>query len=146
MSTLSDYPARVQHSTTRPDVEYVLEPGYHARYDARTGEVEVREKSSKPTAGGEHPVYKLGGGSFAVPTGLVFIRFREGENAKDRTADIIRAGYHLADTSEYAPHTAWVRAASGQICDALRQLAALGALGGVENVEPQFVMQRSARP
>ncbi|MEH2082354.1 MAG: hypothetical protein V7K89_20935 [Nostoc sp.] len=65
------------------------------------------------------PVYTLeSNGSVAVPTGLVFIRFAEGVDIESQHEAINRAGYKVAQSLSYAPHTAWLHAQSGNIVDA----------------------------
>jgi hypothetical protein len=95
------------------------------------------------------PVYTLksGGaaGSMAVPTGRVFIRFADGVNVGDRTAEINQAGYKVDQKLDYAPHAAWLRASSGSIADALNSIQELQKIADVENVEPQMLMQASYR-
>jgi hypothetical protein len=89
-------------------------------------------------------VYGLSGQAMAVPTGQVFVRFSSG-NAADRQAAIAAAGYQIAETLDYAPEAAWLRASSGNTADALTQLAALQGLDNIAAIEPQLVMARSLR-
>jgi hypothetical protein len=89
-------------------------------------------------------VYGLSGQAMAVPTGQVFVRFSSG-NAADRQGAIAAAGYQIAETLDYAPEAAWLRASSGNIADALTQLAALQGLDNIAAIEPQLVMARSLR-
>jgi hypothetical protein len=95
------------------------------------------------------PVYaqQPGGatGSMAVPTGRILIRFADGVNAVDHEAEIRNAGYEVDQPLDYAPNAAWLRVRSGNIADALNGIDALRKLAGVENVEPQLLMQASYR-
>jgi hypothetical protein len=92
------------------------------------------------------PVYALQpGGRPAVPTGRVFIRFKEGTAVEDRLREIAEAGYEIADRISYAPHAAWLRARSADIADALAGIEALEEIADVENVEPQMLTQRASR-
>lgn len=92
------------------------------------------------------PVYTLQpGGSAAVPTGMVFVRFAENVSATSRQDAISAAGYEIVEQPPYAPHAAWLRARSGDIADALNNLPQLMAIPDIENVEPQMLMQRSLR-
>jgi hypothetical protein len=81
----------------------------------------------------------------AVPTGRVFIRFADDIKAGDREAEIRAAGYEVDQQVDYAPNAAWLRARSGSIADALKGIDALRKVTGVENVEPQMLMQASYR-
>jgi hypothetical protein len=89
-------------------------------------------------------IYALSGQAMAVPTGQVFIRFSKG-SAQDHQAAIAAAGYAIAETLDYAPEAAWLRASSGNTADALNQLAALQGLENIAAIEPQLVMARSLR-
>jgi hypothetical protein len=92
------------------------------------------------------PIYTLQpNGSIAVPTGLVFIRFAEGVNVESGREAINRAGYEVAQSLSYAPHTAWLRAQSGNIVDAIAGISQLEAIANVENVEPQMLMEKGLR-
>ncbi|MEH2265562.1 hypothetical protein [Nostoc sp.] len=92
------------------------------------------------------PIYTVQpNGSLAVPTGLVFIRFAEGVNAKSQRELINRAGYEITQILDYAPHGAWLRARSGNIADAIAGIPQLEAIPKVENIEPQMLMERGLR-
>jgi len=90
------------------------------------------------------PVYSVGeGGTLAVPTGLIFIRFKDGIRAEDRRQQVEHAGYRFVEVPHYAPSAAWVR--SDDIAQSLHGLAALEALPDVESVEPQMLMRSTRR-
>jgi len=92
------------------------------------------------------PVYSLvPGGSPAVPTGLVFIRFADGVAVEQRTEEIKHAGYEVAESLAYAPNAAWLRARSGSIPDALAGRDTLEKIADVESVEPQMLMEATRR-
>ncbi|MCC5645477.1 hypothetical protein LC607_21510 [Nostoc sp. CHAB 5824] len=92
------------------------------------------------------PIYTLQpNGSLAVPTGLIFIRFAEGVDVESQREVINRAGYEVAQSLDYAPHTAWLRAQSGNIADAIAGIPQLEAIPKVENIEPQMLMERGLR-
>ena len=92
------------------------------------------------------PVYQLeAGGNPAVPTGRVFVRLQEGRPASERRRDFVQAGYVVESIPAWAPHTAWLRPATGGIVAALHGLERLRALAGVEHVEPQLLRQRTTR-
>lgn len=107
---------------------------------------EVRPVDAHADATDQGPVYRrVPGGDIVVPTGLVFVRFGEHDAAEDHRDDLSGAGYALEQVPGYAPHAAWVRAASGSIADALRNVGRLSGLSGVVSVEPQMIGERSRR-
>jgi hypothetical protein len=85
------------------------------------------------------PVYARPSGPPAVPTGRVFVRFAENVRADLRRRQLSRAGWELVEAPAWAPHTAWVRPASGDIAAALAGLDALAALPDVARVEPEML-------
>jgi hypothetical protein len=111
------------------------------------GEPDAASISSAAAAAGKlSPVYTLHpGGSMAVPTGQVFVRFADGVKAEDRGEEIEAAGYKVAQKLAYAPNAAWLRASSGSIADALNGIDELQKLKDVENVEPQMLMHAPRR-
>lgn len=151
-------PAAPPSRIAAPDggTEYVLRPGLYALHGGGPGGaaplLELEEDGVRvfegeapagdPSAG---PVYALGGGSLAVPTGRVLVRFAEGVDAAARAAELEGAGFAVAQVLSYAPHAAWVAPATRQVADALRGIAALRAVPGVEHVEPQWLMARASR-
>lgn len=105
----------------------------------------ARDKDLQPPAA-LGPVYELHpGGAPAVPTGLVFIRFREGVDVTSRQQEIEGTGYEVAQKPPFASNAAWLRARSGNIADALTGIPKLEALPDVENVEPQMLMESTPR-
>jgi hypothetical protein len=161
------YPQEVRSSTQQPSVVYTRLPGHYAAHGQRAdapppGEVvatliegedkievlrgEASERKGPAAPGKSLPVYALQpGGTPAVPTGQVFIRFKENVAVEARRREIERAGYEIAQSLEYAPHAAWLRARSGEIADALINIPNLEKIDDVENVEPQMLMQRASR-
>jgi hypothetical protein len=163
------YPREMRSSTQRPSVVYTRLPDHYALvYQQHTeapssegvittmhedgGKIEVfraeaeDERKRAPSLGEIRPVYALEpGGTLAVPTGQVFIRFKEGIQVKERLREIQQAGYDIAQTPGYAPHAAWLRAGSREIADALAGIQALEKIADIENVEPQMLMQRANR-
>lgn len=161
------FPYEVRSSTQQPSVGYTRLPDYYALHrpspdtlpsaDALTvmnddealievfqGDADERKHAG--SLGEVGPVYALHpGGTPAVPTGRVFIRFREGVRAEERLQEIDQAGYEIAQRIAYAPHAAWLQARSGKIADALTGISALEKLADVENVEPQMLMPRANR-
>ena len=163
----ADFPREVRSSTQQPSVVYKRLPDHYAlrrrRADATPskgvvttlgeGEDKIEVFGGEPggrerTAAADEmcPVYSLQpGGAPAVPTGQVFIRFTEGVAVGERLREIEQAGYEVAQNLEYAPHAAWLRARSGEISAALTGVRDLEKIAGVENVEPQMLMQRASR-
>jgi len=104
------------------------------------------ERQPEAALGEVGPVYALQpGGTVAVPTGRVFIRFKEHVSVEDRLREIEQAGYEVAQRIGYAPHAAWLQARSNEIADALTGIPVLEKIADVENVEPQMLMQRANR-
>ena len=170
----SEYPEQIRVGSDaydglrlRTTVSYTRKPGYYAVHynqpsTVATGAILRLNDGAMSTTGyayavfsGEpnqsergilSPVYTLeSNGSVAVPTGLVFIRFAEGVDVESQHEAINRAGYKVAQSLSYAPHTAWLRAQSGNIVDAIAGISRLEAIADVENVEPQMLMERGLR-
>jgi hypothetical protein len=158
----SDYPGKVRAGTHSADASYERKTDYYAEHgrqpDASApgaalflngGAIAVfqgkpAKDAVQPAA--LSPVYELyPGGSPAVPTGLVFLRFREGVDVASRQQEIKRAGYEVAQSPPFASNAAWLRARSGKIADALTGIPKLEALPDVENVEPQMLMESTTR-
>lgn len=99
----------------------------------------VRRDGEKPL-----PVYGTGDVA-AVATGEVFIRFEEGIDARDRAEDLKAEGYIITKVLEFAPQGAWVHAISGEVADSLQRLTQLEGMVGVENIEPQLLIERQLR-
>jgi hypothetical protein len=92
------------------------------------------------------PIYSLEpNGPPAVPTGLVFLRFREEIKAEEQHQTLASIGYAITDIPLYALHTAWVQHKSGDIAAALTNLPSLETLSVVVNVEPQMLTKRALR-
>jgi hypothetical protein len=108
---------------------------------AELGDVRV---FSGPAEGGG-PVYALGGGTLAVPTGRMFVRFAEGADPRAASEALAAAGFRVASVPGYAPGAAWVEPVDGGIGGALGRIAALRAIPGVEHAEPEMLTERGAR-
>ena len=92
------------------------------------------------------PVYALEpNGPFAVPTGLVFVRFKEEIKAEAQYQALASTGYTIIDIPLYAPYSAWVRHKSEDIAAALTNLSSLETLSDVVNVEPQMLTKSAHR-
>ncbi|MBG1240821.1 hypothetical protein [Nostoc sp. NZL] len=163
----SEYPEQIRVGSDRTAVSYTRKPGYYAIHynqpsTVASGAILQLNDGAMSTTGytyavypGEpnqseqgtlSPIYTLQpNGSLAVPTGLVFIRFAEGVDVESQREVINRAGYEIAQSLDYAPHTAWLRAQSGKIADAIAGIPRLEAIPKVENIEPQMLMERGLR-
>jgi hypothetical protein len=142
-------PPDIPVSTAHPDLRYQLvdelvadlagfDPTASIRAAGRQSET---RETSQPG-----PVYRrIPGGEMVVPTGRVLVRFNEGDAAADHQDDLRTIGYVVEQVLPYATHTAWVRAATGGVAAALRDLDRLGDVRGVVAVEPQMIGQRSKR-
>ncbi|HEY7652257.1 MAG TPA: hypothetical protein VIG07_05500 [Methylomirabilota bacterium] len=89
--------------------------------------------------------YTQSGTKIVVPTGLVFVRFRDPVSASTKREDIEGAGYRIVKVLPYAPNAAWLEAHDGRITSALANIGRLEALSDVVNVEPQLLAPRMAR-
>ncbi len=160
----SRYPEQITASSQPGAAIYEQRSGYYAiRLPDPEAEIEgavtvIRDEKgaialfkgaptvSRQRNGGESPLPVYGDGDIAVvPTGEVFIRFEEGVDARDRAANIEAAGYSITKVLDFAPQGAWVHAISGEIADSLQRLAQLEGLVGIENIEPQLLMERQLR-
>src|SRR6185295_3202121 len=98
-------------------------PPAGALFTLKGGEIAVYHGGPGAAKGHEQqvgPVYALPGGTLAVPTGRVFIRFEEGTSAADRREDLERSGYEIVQIPGYAPHAAWVQSRGGDIASSLQ--------------------------
>lgn len=123
-----------------PGADLVLNGGQIAvfRRDAPAG-------AAPPDASDWGPVYVTSDGVPAVPTGLLFVRFAEGTSAASRRDELERAGFEVVTVPRYAPHAAWVRARDGGVAASLEKIAEVEAIPGVENVEPQMLIESARR-
>lgn len=148
MSERSSAPARLEPAGPG-GAAYELRPDLHALHGAGgQGGGEVAQFGtvrvySGAVAGGD-PVYALSGGSLAVPTGRVFVRFAEGGSPRSAERQITDAGFRIEQIPAYAPNAAWVAPAGG-IAAALRGVDALRAVPGVEHAEPEMLMEPRRR-
>jgi hypothetical protein len=150
------FPPEVPAGAAHEGGRYRLQDGYYAVHGGgpASGAVALLEGGRIAVFRGEPvatdpetlgPVYAAPDGPLVVPTGRVFVRFREGVAAAQRRDELDRAGYELLDVPRYAPHTAWVRARAGGIGASLRGIGELQRLPDVDNVEPQMLLERAKR-
>jgi hypothetical protein len=156
----SEYPEEIRVGSDDTAVSYTRKSGYYAiHYNQpktiaseailQLNDGAIAVFSGKPNQSEQNklsPIYTVQpNGSLAVPTGLVFIRFAEGVDVESQREVINRAGYEVAQILSYAPHSAWLRAQSGNIADAIARIPQLEAIPKVENIEPQMLMERGLR-
>ncbi|MEH1889357.1 MAG: hypothetical protein V7K92_07785 [Nostoc sp.] len=156
----SEYPEQIRVGSDRTAVSYTRKPGYYAIHynqpktvasgavlQLNDGAIAVFPgEPNRSEQGTLSPIYTLQpNGSLAVPTGLVFIRFAEGVDVESQREVINRVGYEVAQSLDYAPHAAWLRAQSGNIADAIAGIPQLEAIPKVENIEPQMLMEKGLR-
>jgi hypothetical protein len=164
---LREYPPTLKHSIQHQDIVYRRSTDFIALRGApplSTSDARVLEMTgddgelmrvyratgdqgevSPSGPGAVTAVYTLPSGRLAVPTGRVFVRFREDVAAEARAGELKRAGYRITKTLAYAPNAAWVEADDGEVATALRNIERLEAMSGVVNVEPQLLTRRVPR-
>lgn len=158
------YPQKLKVSTLRPDQWCYRDKQYFAVQGKPKDRIDlpVAWKSSgdqitvfegdpallqqAPREQALRPVYRLApDGPPLVLTGLVFARFEEGVVVEDRRRQIADAGFEIASIPPYAPHSAWLTPAGGEVAPAPAGIAALEALPDIVNVEPQLLGPRVQR-
>ncbi|HEX7241153.1 MAG TPA: hypothetical protein VF263_12845 [Longimicrobiaceae bacterium] len=146
MSDETEAPARLRAGSHPPGgAEYALRPELVALHGGEGG-VRVVPRGAEEAAGAAAgPVYALPGGTLAVPTGRVLLRFREGVDAAARAEEVRGAGFRLEGALPHAPHAAWVAPESGGIADALRGIGRLLRLAEVEGADPELLSERAFR-
>jgi hypothetical protein len=74
------------------------------------------------------------------PTGRVLVRFAAGDRIEAHREELRAAGYELDAPLGFAPQAGYVRPATREA-----GLDRLRAISGVEHVEPEVLIERSAR-
>jgi hypothetical protein len=160
----SEFPERIHASTERPHLLYNRLPDHYAIHGplpaqlAQSVLLYLHDQSIAVCRGTPDqqlmqakdlaitPVYALEpNGPFAVPTGLVFVRFKEEIKAETQYQALASAGFTIIDIPLYAPYSAWVRHKSEDIAAALTNLSSLETLSDVVNVEPQMLTKSALR-
>lgn len=134
-------PEEIIASSGRPELKYKRLPDHFAVIDGN----QIKVSQGQPQSQEAQPVYSLSPGTFAVPTGRIFIRFPENVRAETRSQEIETAGYQILQIPPHAPHTAWLASKSGSLADSLLGLARLPRIEGVENVEAQMLTSRAKK-
>jgi hypothetical protein len=143
---VSHFPERLELESAGRRIVYVLRPDLYAVHDwdgagtPRHAIEGVAAFDGSPE--GRMPVYALGT-RLAYPTGSIWIRFKEGIDAKSRAADLRAAGYRIESSPHYAPNGAFVTA--DDPATALLRLDTLRAVEGMEHVEPQLLVEAGHR-
>ena len=114
------------------------EPAYQLRAD-------LHAVHGPAGPGGGGPVYALSGGSLAVPTGRVFVRFADGADPQAASDALRGAGFRIEQVPSYAPNAAWLTPLETDIGDALGKIGAIQSVPGVEHAEPELLMERHSR-
>jgi hypothetical protein len=166
-SLISGFPEKLKRSTSSPELVYRISKEHYAVRGSSaprepespvftlatdTGE-RIAVCRGDPTGRrelSEHAIITAvysepSSGGVVVPTGLVFVRFRDSIKAESKRQALERAGYRLVKLLAYAPNAAWVEAVSGDIAEALRNIGRLEELDAVENVEPQLLSKRASK-
>ena len=117
------------------------------RQDARTSFAVFKgPPPSSQAADDILPVYSAGpNGPLAIPTGRVFVRFKEGVRAEDRRDDLAALGFNFDSSPSYAPNAAWVSPVTGGAPRALERIPALETLRDVVHVEPHLLLERARK-
>ena len=142
-------PREIPVSTAHPELRYQLVEEFVADPIASDPSTSIRAAPTSSATGAEAdtgPVYRrVPGGDMVVPTGRVLVRFADGDAAADHKKDLKAAGCVLDQVLPYAPNTAWVRAATGDITGSLHALDRLAKMSGVVALEPEMIGSRSTR-
>jgi hypothetical protein len=145
---VSDFPERLEVESDSRRTVYVLRPDLYAVHEwDGTGAPAHAIQSANVAAfegppRGRMPVYAFGT-LLAYPTGMIWVRFREGIDASSRGNDLARLGLRIESSPAYAPNGAYVVA--DDAAAALSRLDDLRAVEGVERVEPQMLVEASVR-
>jgi hypothetical protein len=153
----SNYPAQIEvRSNEGQVVRYQLAREFYARssnvphspgerivqrLDDRFAIFQGQPSSGSIGEGDVLPVYRAQpSGMFAIPTGRLWVRFAEGIDATQMRERVEKAGCTLEELPPWAANSAWVRAGSGKVADALAAVPVLQKSPGVEYVEPQMLL------
>src|SRR5215469_1779673 len=150
----SNYPPQIEvQSGEGQIVRYQLVPEFYARssngphspgerivqrLDDRFAIFQGQPSSGSLGEGEILPVYRAQpSGMFAIPTGRLWVRFAQSIDATQMRERVEKAGCTLEELPPWAANSAWVRASSGEVEDALAAVPVLQKSPGVEYVEPE---------
>ena len=85
--------------------------------------------------------YRSPSGELVAPTGVLLVRFREGTLAEDRRDALLALGLAIVRVPSFAPHTAYVRARSGDVAEGLRRIAEIASIPSFEGIEVQMARE-----
>jgi hypothetical protein len=161
---MSKFPRQFSVNTAPRPTHYALTDDYYAvtgeverlrstdiQFDSDEDRLTVRRKQPDESISASSnsrisPVYRLGDrGPLAVPTGKVFVRFKDRDSLEKHRKEIERAGFKVVQSLPYAPQAGWVEPSSGKIEDAITRFDTLNQIRGVEAVEPQMLLERQRR-
>ena len=164
LKPFSNYPEKFKASTQHAGSYYVLQEGLYAIHGdvpiSCKGAIVVTVEENKtvickgnpddlpPSTNQDtlRPVYALAtNGPFAVPTGLILIRYADNVSAVSRKNVIQRIGYIIDQELPYAPQALWLKSANNDTAFALNNVSQLEAQTDVANVEPQMLMASTRR-
>lgn len=90
------------------------------------------------------PVYSATEGATpAVATNRIFLRLDEDTTIESVRGELEALDFSVTDILTYAPHSAWLKPASGRVDEALLKLDSLRALSRAVHVEPQLLRPRA---
>jgi hypothetical protein len=159
----SVFPDSLLASRENPDLRYRLVRSHFAIYgkdrpvDAKNAVLHFPAENIAVHASAKHTsvaiahsdtegaVYEsTAGGSLAVPTGWIYVRFDAGAKLEDKAAALDAAGYRIVRILPYASNAGWVTAVTGGTAASLNGIGRLGAISGIEEVAPQM-LSKAAR-
>lgn len=116
-------------------VTYERAVGQHAC----SGDDTPREGEPPPDA---FPIYrKADDGAVVIASGRSFVRLAEGRRIEELAEPLRAAGFAIDLAPPWAPHAAWLKAASPAA--GLAGLARVAGIAGVEHVEPELLRPRA---
>jgi hypothetical protein len=158
MSCLVHYPPRLCASSAHPEQTYQRAD----RLYVIRGATQTQQKNAALTLEDDGVVYLVmrgepapnadagavymgGGGLVFVPTGRVFVRLDDDTPLEAHAKAFRKLGYVITHVLPYAPNAGWLEHADKDVAEALRGMADLAKLPGVQHVEPQLLTVRAQR-
>ncbi len=122
---------------------YTRDDGHVALVETATGPVRILPIERAEGETRVVAVYKSPTGELVAPTGVLFVRFKEGAQAADRRDALRAIGLEIVRVPSFAPHTAYVHAPGGDVALTLRRIGEISRMRDVEAIEVQ--MSREAQ-